>query len=172
MRGFDLRYTIPIFTNWFKSQSGALPWGWDAFSLLKDPNQTTWTQKCVHVFLFLLPSFTSITLSLARPAAAIRFQFPNFSRHIALSLVCSLLFPQALFWFLYPAILMFSRFLGCVNIIRLFGDALPVWNVNLHISSNLTHDQEETNIHTIESEVPVAQVSSAISPEDGYWAEA
>ena len=162
--GFDLRFVIPIFINLLKSFSEALPWDWDAFRMF-DPKQTSWTKFSFHVLLLLFFSSTSITfILLFRPwpnSALIRFRFGDFSPHIAVSHVCSLVFPQALFWYMYPAILVVNHFLGWFKYVKL--SALPVWN--LHISSTLLH-HEETNIQIIETEGPVAQVNIAISPQD------
>ncbi|GMN66411.1 hypothetical protein TIFTF001_035484 [Ficus carica] len=165
--GFDLRLVIPIFMNLLKSFSEALPWDWDAFGMF-DPKQTSWTKVSFHVLQLLFFSSTSITfILLFRPwpnSALIRFRFGDFSPHIAFSHVCSLVFPQALFWCMSPAILVVNHFLGWFKYVKL--SALPVWN--LHISSTLTR-HEETDAHNIivESEVPVAQVSISVSPGDG-----
>ena len=83
MKGFDLRFYIPIIINLLKSQSEALPWVWDAFSMLNNhPSDRSWINTSFHVFLLVVFSFTSITLIFLaqRPspnAALFRFQFGN-----------------------------------------------------------------------------------------------
>ncbi|GMN21080.1 hypothetical protein TIFTF001_045432 [Ficus carica] len=167
MGGFDLRILIPIFINLLKSHSRALPRDWDAFGVLSS-NEIPWINISFHVCLLLLFSFTSITLALPHPnyspntAVLLRFRFGNFSPHIAVSLVCSFVFPQALFWFMYPAILVLIPFLRWLNV-KL--SALPVWN--LHINSTLTRREQTNNVHVeLSHQVPIPEVNVAISPKN------
>ncbi|GMN30876.1 hypothetical protein TIFTF001_003010 [Ficus carica] len=145
MSGFDLRFVIPVVINLLKSQTKAHPWDWDAFSLLHNPNEVSWIKISFHISLLVLFSCTSITFT-RRPSpntALICFQFGNFSPHIAVSFVCSLVFPQALFWFLYPAILIFSYLiLGWVNVQL---SAFPVGTFQLSFS--LIPQQVQANVH-------------------------
>lgn len=174
MSHFDLRYAIPILINtMIKPQSRAMPWDWDPFKI---SNPQYWTNKpFLLVFLLLFFPFTSIQLSLPPPSspndintnsALIRFQLGNFSLHLAVSLLGSLIFPQALFWYAYPTILIFAfcypkllfflrRFVGWLNS-KL--SAFPA--LNLHISSTLTNSQAE-----VESHVPIPPVVIDFSTE-------
>ncbi|GMN66413.1 hypothetical protein TIFTF001_035482 [Ficus carica] len=170
MSNFDIRFIIPIFINCLKFISEALPWGFDAFHVV-DPNRTSWTKISFLVFMLLFFSFTSITVSPTRRrpnSAFIRFRLQNFSPQVAVSLLASLFFPQTLFWFLYPSILILNHLLGLVNV-RLL--ALPSWN--LRISSTLTYDyhHQEDDIDLEAQAAPVHPVPVGavdhISPEDG-----
>ena len=90
----DLRYLVLVGINILKSQVGAKPWDWYPFNT----SHLYYQNASVIVFLLLFP-FTSMQLSLSPPSndPHIRFQFGKFSPHIAISLIGSLVFPQAIF---------------------------------------------------------------------------
>ena len=162
MSGFDLRFVIPVVINLLKSQTKAHTGDWDAFSLLHNPNEVSWIKISFHISLLVLFSCTSITFT-RRPSpntALICFQFGNFSPHIAVSFVCSLVFPQALFWFVYPAILIISHLiLGWVNVQL---SAFPVGTFQLSFS--LTAQQVQANVR-MDPQVPVPQVNIDIAED-------
>ncbi|GMN66421.1 hypothetical protein TIFTF001_035485 [Ficus carica] len=119
------------------------PWEWDPFHTWNDRQYPiSWTKaNCLLVYsLFLLFPFTSMELySCTNSALIIRFQLVGFSRHIALSLVGSVVLPRTIFWYVYPALILILIFCSSSVLVRLKARLL-VW-----IRENLSELDQPAN---------------------------
>ncbi|XAR70568.1 hypothetical protein NMG60_11027466 [Bertholletia excelsa] len=103
---FDLRYALPIVINGAKSQV-SMPRDWDPFNTI---GHLTWPKLWLLIILFVIFSFTSIEVPLTCPVIIghIRVQVGKLSTSLLVLLAASLLFPQVLFWYAYPMVILLS----------------------------------------------------------------
>ncbi|KAL0393824.1 UNVERIFIED_CONTAM: hypothetical protein Slati_4348600 [Sesamum latifolium] len=98
-----------------------MPWEWDPFDVASD---LTWIKFWIlAIFLFIF-SFISIAIPFTVPPNNLRHiqvQMKSFSASLLACFLASLLFPQLLFWYVYPMILLFFLCYSCIfNIFRSF----------------------------------------------------
>ena len=103
----DLRHTLLFAINMLKSQVGSSTWVWDPFNTIAHP---TSTKTSIISLLFLLFPFTCIKVPIACSVDTghIIVRLGKFDPCLTVSLVASIVFPQALFWYTYPIIIMTS----------------------------------------------------------------
>ena len=158
MSNIDLRYIILLAINNLKSQA-ASPWDWD-------PYQNTWPTYLAESLPSRpsLPS-TSLNLNQTPPQYSIWYetytvillQFGAFNPQLTFALICSVLFPQALFWYVYPIII--SVFVWSPLILNFLKwlqgvlTSIPVSNIIIRASSsqNLVPPQPEVEAQPEES---------------------
>ena len=102
MRYFDLRFCIIVLINMAKSQIGGI--SWDLF---------TWTNLFCFLLILAAFSFVSIEVPLTLFTCSfhtlhLRLRFGNRPLSVAVSFMASLIFPQPLFWYVYPVLLLLS----------------------------------------------------------------
>ena len=102
MRYFDLRFCIIVLINMAKSQIGGISW-----------DLITWTNLFCFLLILAAFSFVSIEVPLTLFTCSfrtlhIRLRFGNRPLSAAVSFMASLIFPQPLFWYVYPVLLLLS----------------------------------------------------------------
>ena len=102
MRHFDLRFCIIVLINMAKSQIGGISW-----------DLITWTNLFCFLLILAAFSFVSIEVPLTLFTCSfrtlhIRLRFGSRPLSAAVSFMASLIFPQPLFWYVYPALLLLS----------------------------------------------------------------
>ena len=155
MSYIDLSYIVLLAINTLKSQA-ASPWDWDPYQVLGQP---TWLKACLLALLFLVIPFTSIRLPLNTPSDTrhILLQFGEFNPQLTFALICSILFPQALFWYVYPIIIsVFVWSPWILNFLKWLQGVLttiPVSNIIIRANSsqNLVPPQPEVEAQPEES---------------------
>lgn len=102
MRHFDLRFCIIVLINMAKSQIGGISW-----------DLITWTN--LFCFLLILAAFSFVSnevpltlFTCSFRTLHIRLRFGNRPLSAAVSFMASLIFPQPLFWYVYPVLLLLS----------------------------------------------------------------
>ncbi|KAK9934181.1 hypothetical protein M0R45_021333 [Rubus argutus] len=138
----DIRYAVLLAINMFKYGVG-MPWDWDPFHTISN---LTWTNACLLLILFLVFSFISIKVHVPLTTThltssttcsttnTVLVAFEEVSVPLAVALMASaLVFPQALFWYAYPFIVLIS---SCFGELKRFANwfhnvltAIPVLNV-------------------------------------------
>ena len=138
MYGFYLRLCVPFLVNSLKSLV-ALPrdYVWDPFHTI---DHLSWINLCLFLFILALFSFTSTNIAVPHPASVhtssascVHLRLGDFSLPTTLSLMASLIFPQTLFWYIYP-ILMLAPFWSpwLVHIllwVRAMASIIPVYDI-------------------------------------------
>ena len=98
---FDLRLCVPVVMNIVKSGIGGVKggWDWDPFHLMHMPG-FTWN----NVFwpLLSVAAFSFISIQVHIRLRAVR----ELSIPFTASLMGSLIFPQTLFWYMYPILIL------------------------------------------------------------------
>ena len=111
MNNFDLRLCVPFLINSLKSLV-ALPGNddWDPFYAI---HHLTWIKLCLFLLILALFSFTSINIEVpytasvpTSSASCVRLRLGVFSLPITLSFMASVFFPQTLFWYTYPILVL------------------------------------------------------------------
>ncbi|GFZ00853.1 hypothetical protein Acr_14g0004880 [Actinidia rufa] len=148
---FDIRYVVILVINIIKSQT-SMPWDWDPFDL---NGHFTWTKFWILSTLFLIFSFTSIRIPLTCPLHIwhVQVHLGEFSITLVVLFVTSLLFPQSLFWYVYPIITLHSLCFAWVS--NLFGSFVHWARDNLSTvpSLNLFISSIETDAADLEQEL-------------------
>lgn len=138
----DIRYAVLLAINMFKYGVG-MPWDWDPFHTISN---LTWMKAFLLAIFFLVFFFISIKVHVPLTAThstpsttssttdAVLLSFVELSAPLAVALMASaLVFPQALFWYAYPIIVLSS---SCFGELKRFANwfhtvltAIPVLNV-------------------------------------------
>ena len=138
MNNFDLRLCVPFLINSLKSLV-ALPGNddWDPFYAI---HHLTWIKLCLFLLILALFSFTSINIEVpytasvpTSSASCVRLRLGVFSLPITLSFMASVFFPQTLFWYTYP-ILVLAPFwspwlLHILLWVRAMASTIPVYDI-------------------------------------------
>ena len=97
----DLRHALFLAINIVKSQVGSSTWVWVPFNTIAHP---TSTKTFILSLLLLVIPFTSIKVPVACSVDTghIIVRLGKFDPYLTVSLVASIVFPQALFWYTYP----------------------------------------------------------------------
>ncbi|KAL0312293.1 UNVERIFIED_CONTAM: hypothetical protein Sradi_5628600 [Sesamum radiatum] len=162
MSHFDLRFAILIVINILKSQT-AKPWEWDPFDVGSD---LTWIKFWLLTILLFIFSFVSIGIPLVVPPNDTRYiqvQTKRFSPSLLACFLASLFFPQLLFWYVYPIILLFFLSYTCIcNVSRSFIywaqavlSLVPDLNILITTTSTVEADEE---LHEGEEELERANL--------------
>lgn len=131
-------------------------WVWDPFKTIAHPNSTKTFTLSV---LFLLFPFTCIKVPIAClvDIGHILIRLGKFDPYLTVSLVASIVFPQALFWYTYPIIIMNSFWsswllyvFGCfLSWLQNVLTSIPVINILIRTTVPRWHNSEPQ--HEIEA---------------------
>ena len=155
----DLRHTLLFAINMLKSQVGSSTWVWDPFNTIAHP---TSTKTSIISLLFLLFPFTCIKVPIACSVDTghiIIVRLGKFDPCLTVSLVASIVFPQALFWYTYPIIIMTSFWsswllyvFGCfLSWLQNVLTTIPVINIIIRATVTRWHNSEpQDEIETTE----------------------
>ena len=156
MYHMDLRHTLIFAINMLKSQVGSSTWVWDPFNTIAHP---TSTKTFILSLLFLLFPFTCIKVPVACSVDTghIIVRLGKFDPYLTVSLVASIVFPQALFWYTYPIIILTSFWsswllyvLGCfLSWLQNVLTTIPV--INIIISATVTRWHNSDPQHEVEA---------------------
>lgn len=146
MWNFDLRFVFLLIINIVKSHT-SIPWEWDPFDVVSD---LSWMKFWFLTILSFVFSFVSIVIPLNN-IVYIQVQVKNFSPTLLICFLASLFFPQLLFWYVYPIILlfflcyacifnMFTRFISWVQTIF---SMLPDLNIFITATNREWHEEGE-----------------------------
>lgn len=150
MKRFDMRFCVPIIINILKPGDG-----WDPFDTIDNP---TSMKICCFLLISVVFSLTSIVIPALAGTSIVMGGYMHLrvagelSVVMALSMVASFTFPQALFWYVYPIIVMVSiRYGWVLSVFKCFLGWLqamavraPVFNIIIMSSTaTVTHHQPE-----------------------------
>ena len=151
----DLRYPFLFAINILKSQVGSTL-VWDPFNTIAHP---TSTKTFILFLLFLLFPFTCIKVPIACSVntGPITVRLGKFDPFLTVSLVASIVFPQALFWYAYPIIIMISfRYSWLLYVLGIFLRWLQnvlssIPEINIMIRATVTTLHNLQHQHEVES---------------------
>ena len=146
----DLRHALLFAVDILKSQVGSA-WDWEPFNTIGVP---TWSKSFTLAILLLIFPFTYKKVPLRLDTDHLIVRFGKFDPCLTILLVASIVFPQALFWYAYPIIIIISF---CHSwILNVLGSSLfwlqkvlttvPVINIIIRATVTRWH-----NLHEIEA---------------------
>ena len=166
----DLRHSLLLAINILKSQL-ATTLAWDPFHTIDHPSGM---KNLTFTILFLVFPFTCIQVPLtcSLDTAHIIVRLGKFDPCLTVSLLASIVFPQAIFWYAYPIIIMISllsswllnvlwRFLSWL---RKLLTSIPVFDII--IRATVTRWQNLESQHEVE-EIELHQQSQEPSSDGG-----
>lgn len=163
MSELDLSFLVPILTNILKSTTDD-PSKWDAFDIISKLN---WMKFFILIVLLFVVSFIFIGIPFPPPANNIRYfriQVKNFSFFLMVSFLTSLIFPQNLFWTIYPIILLLfscSTPISCMLMSFVQAVQFMASTVSARIIFFAARNLDEVNfevVHEVEQEMPTITV--------------
>ena len=161
MRYFDLRFCIIVLINMAKSQIGGISW-----DLI--------TRTNFFCFLLILAAFSSVSIEIPLTLSTcsfrtlhIRLRFGNRPLSTAVSFMASLILPQPLFWYVYPAILLLSFYpTARDHALRSLQVVLPINKVyNIFISTAAVEVMNEPHPQQAESSSETQDLEANIEAE-------
>ena len=142
---FDLRLCVPVVMNIVKSGIGGVKggWDWDPFHLMHMPG-FTWN----NIFwpLLSVAAFSFISIQVHIRLRAVR----ELSIPFTASLMGSLIFPQTLFWYMYPILILPSFWSSWVantmGWLRGIASAAPICNITI----SATHQPQTEEVGQVD----------------------
>ena len=170
MYGFDLRLCVPFLVNSLKSLI-ALPSDdvWDPFHTI---DHLTWINLCLFLLILALFSFTFINIAVPHTASVhtssascVHLRLGDFSLPTTLSLMAPLIFPQTLFWHIYP-ILMLAPFWSSwlVHIllwVLAMASTIPVYDIIIKVGGS-----RQPQVTGVEANEPYLQQEEPSSEDE------
>ncbi|CAI9775651.1 unnamed protein product [Fraxinus pennsylvanica] len=156
MSYFDLRYAALLVVNILKSYK-AMPWEWDPFGIVI--GNFTWIKIWLLASFVFVFSFSSIEIPLTPQVdmGYIRIQVKNYTVSLLVCFLASLFFPQDIFWWIYPTVLLLSSCTPCISSmwrsfklsVQLLLPMIPVLKIYMTTTTNV---DEEPDIELQEME--------------------
>lgn len=148
-----MRYFILILINFLKSKA-SMPSVWDPYNITILNQQSIWLNLWILCFFLFVFPLTSIQFPLSCHSRGnnIIVRVGYFSVTVFVSTVAALIFPQALFWFAYPLIIiLFNPFTGWF-FINSFNSFMLWWRATFHAVPPVSNTSNHATIGELRHE--------------------